>query len=80
MVGAVEPADDGGADRPHAEVDFLGEFAVFATPFHAGTRSPAHPRAQAISRESAGARSLVPRLWAHEALDAVGDHIHVCLT
>ena len=28
---------------------------------------------------SAGARSLVPRLWAHKALDAAGDHIHVCL-
>ena len=25
------------------------------------------------------ARSLVPRLWAHKALDAAGDHIHVCL-
>src|SRR5450631_448769 len=29
---------------------------------------------------SAGAKSLVPRLWAHEALDVSADHIHVCLT
>src|ERR1700704_2757267 len=28
---------------------------------------------------SAGAKSLVPRLWAHEALDVSADHIHVCL-
>jgi hypothetical protein len=53
VVGAVEPTDDGGADGPHAEVDFLGDSQSLRRRSHAGTRSPArHPRAQAISREA----------------------------